>query len=636
MILSIVPVNSQATTQKNKTVSADSPAYTYFVKTGRSLINPVVFTNKKKGDEIFEVSVGLQNAKKASIYTLSGYLNGDNLFKSNDVTAGDSGETKLLFNVKLDAEYQGFVPLNNRAIDWQLIESGEENPVLVETTNLEIYFIPNKSTRVAPHGIPIELMRKLAKHFNQASEEEVKASNATLRFSKAEDEAWTIQQVVDFAFNHNPPRYDITRGASHFIQPLRDLNNITLKYNQWLAADSDPTAVENCYDMASVAQYLLNLLAHYETTNLKWAFMNPFGYLTQTNLIGRGQCNNPFYGQTGGAAIVAENDSHRTRFGNHAFVKIVDTDHIVDACAGPHYGTETPTAYVNAAVDPEFPLPSPYRNGTVADISYYTGVTSTSSASNSRETTMIFDEKSRNEFISAVGYTANHLKMASDEIVSQKWSSPLNCKEFNKDWYVGYEETTIDSQDVVKFWRLQNGDQTCEISIYISSIGGKDAHEKFIGIGSAHSNPEPIFKQGHTQLGEISAQYNDESRHVWIEKNLVFDVESRNSMIDLKSISNWLNAQVNDPGLVGKIPVINSIKPSSNVISIGDTLTVNVDCSPGLTLSFEPVDGLEVIDIRSNILIFKATEKADVTLTVLAVNEDTGISARETVSIEVK
>ncbi len=639
MILSIVPVNSQATTQNNKTVSADTPSYTYFTNTSRTLVNPAVFTNRKKGDEIFEVEVGLGNAKKDTKYTLNAYLAGDNLFCSNEVAAGNSGETKLLFNVKLDADYQGFVPLNNKAIDWRVYQSGEDDPIILETTNLEIYFIPNKSTAVAPYGIPIELMRSLAKYFSQASDEEVQVKYSTVRFNSAEDDTWTIQKCVDFAFKHNPPRYDNIHGAPHFLkQPILP-DNIKLYYLRWLDASSDPTAIENCYDMASVAQYLLYLMADYKKANLKWAYMKPFGYLKETNLIGRGQCNNPFYGNTprwSGSKVVGQTDNKRSGFKNHAFVKIVDTNRIVDACAGPHYGTETPGAYVTAAVDTTTPAPPYYDTGVVADITYHTGVTSSIVSTNLRENKNVLDEKSRKEFIDVVGYTEDHLKLASNNIVSQKWPSPLTCIAFDEDWFVGFQETVIDSQEVVKFWRLQKDDQTCEIHIRVSNSGGKNSHETFIGIGSTHSHPEPIFAKGHKNLGEISAQYDDESRMVWVKENIVFDVESRNTLVDLKTIAIWLNSLVSDSELAAPLPAIKSVIPSNSVVNVGEDFSVDVDCSPGLTLSFEPVGGIELKDIRSSRLIFKATEKSELTLTVLAVNEETGVSVSESVTIEIK
>lgn len=79
--------------------------------------------------------------------------------------------------------------------------------------------------------------------------------------------------------------------------------------------------------------------------------MSPCGYITKTNLIGVGPCNNPCYEGNGSTAFIGYNDSRRTAFGNHAFVAVASTeDHIADACAGPHLVSETVKGYIAAAV----------------------------------------------------------------------------------------------------------------------------------------------------------------------------------------------------------------------------------------------------------------------------------------------
>jgi hypothetical protein len=107
-----------------------------------------------------------------------------------------------------------------------------------------------------------------------------------------------------------------------------------------------------------------------------WLFLAPFGYMKKTDLIGIGQCNNPFYPMTSTTPVVGANDPRRTGFGNHAFCEV--SSKICDACAGPHAGTETRAQYVDAAIekttDTTLYASKGGRPGTVADIATKGGV----------------------------------------------------------------------------------------------------------------------------------------------------------------------------------------------------------------------------------------------------------------------
>jgi hypothetical protein len=128
--------------------------------------------------------------------------------------------------------------------------------------------------------------------------------------------------------------------------------------------------VVNCYDQAGGIQSLCGAVGVY----LTWYYLEPFGYLKTSNLIGVGSCNNPFFKSNGSKALVAAADPKRTGFGNHAFGGL--TDKVLDACAGPHTGTETKAQYVSASVDGTAALYKGWRPGTAADIATHSGVTS--------------------------------------------------------------------------------------------------------------------------------------------------------------------------------------------------------------------------------------------------------------------
>jgi hypothetical protein len=59
-------------------------------------------------------------------------------------------------------------------------------------------------------------------------------------------------------------------------------------------------------------------------------YHQPFGYLNYVEPIGRGKCNNPFYGCLGNNPAVGPDDQ-RTAFGNHAYQKLGGSQNY-DAC----------------------------------------------------------------------------------------------------------------------------------------------------------------------------------------------------------------------------------------------------------------------------------------------------------------
>ncbi|HLP60011.1 MAG TPA: hypothetical protein VK186_14315, partial [Candidatus Deferrimicrobium sp.] len=151
--------------------------------------------------------------------------------------------------------------------------------------------------------------------------------------------------MVTWLFNRTSPRYDIAEGSSHFTHVCGRLE-FSVLLNQYLFATDHPGQCCNCYDMAVIVQLYLRLIG---IKGVEYAYMNPFGYLKKTQLIGRGECNNPFYDEKSGP-VVAEDDPARKPFTNHAFC-ITPGGMVLDACAGPHIGTETVEQYLANVID---------------------------------------------------------------------------------------------------------------------------------------------------------------------------------------------------------------------------------------------------------------------------------------------
>jgi hypothetical protein len=83
----------------------------------------------------------------------------------------------------------------------------------------------------------------------------------------------------------------------------------------------------NCYDAAAS----LALMGKAVGARLDYYFHGPFGYLRFVRPIGRGKCNNPFYGCWSNDPVRGADDTTRTRFGNHAYTKL-NGNNDYDAC----------------------------------------------------------------------------------------------------------------------------------------------------------------------------------------------------------------------------------------------------------------------------------------------------------------
>ena len=77
-----------------------------------------------------------------------------------------------------------------------------------------------------------------------------------------------------------------------------------------------------------------------------------FGFINKVDLVGIGECNNPFFVDASGVVdskVRGNDDSNRSNFLNHRFVS--SNSNIFDSCAGPALGTNTLAEYISSVVD---------------------------------------------------------------------------------------------------------------------------------------------------------------------------------------------------------------------------------------------------------------------------------------------
>lgn len=165
--------------------------------------------------------------------------------------------------------------------------------------------------------------------------------------------------------------YDTVSGAPKFNSGHYGANGYLLA--KYISPGSGK--VVNCYDQAAAVSALSGAFGVY----LGWKYMDPFGFLAQSDLVGVGPCNNPFFNGTNWkhepnypSPMAPPLDPHRSSFGNHAFTRFLSdvnrdltgpdsgvAEGIGDACAGPAVFDGTLSDYVLRSVDSVWPYNAP-------------------------------------------------------------------------------------------------------------------------------------------------------------------------------------------------------------------------------------------------------------------------------------
>lgn len=230
-------------------------------------------------------------------------------------------------------------------LSWKMQLDAPSTTLSLGSTFVEIHFLHDKPGRMYPaSGVFAEVLRfamlKACLHGKKGPEEI--AGTAARR---------CLERVPG-------PKYDVFRGDTFYGATLTQIDA------RMLGASAPGTVLvmlddfrirkyafveetrANCYDQSAAVQCVCGAVG----LSVEWMFMAPFGYINSTKLIGvKGKCNNPFHQNDDSLIWVPRDDPRRTAFGNHAFCRLAGK--VLDACAGPHTGTETLAEYIAAAID---------------------------------------------------------------------------------------------------------------------------------------------------------------------------------------------------------------------------------------------------------------------------------------------
>ncbi|MCJ1373444.1 hypothetical protein MMC20_004672 [Loxospora ochrophaea] len=253
-------------------------------------------------------------------------------------------------------------------------------------TDLEIYWLPFETTSELPTyltqiGIPATILRMFIPNLCNTSEPFI-------------DRQQWVKWVVEIVHGTRKPetfepqltsehwlKYDVYGGGYSFCgeaAQFHDPFDIDGWVNAYHKSDKGQGvySLVNCYDQAGAAEIILSLGYPYHW--ITWEYHQVYGFIKEVSLVGRGQCNSPYYGDDISLKIFNDQtqklDERRTLFRNHAYLSIGEIEiserffeanpnplkweeksktkrHIVDACAGPHWGEVDRDQYTVRAVE---------------------------------------------------------------------------------------------------------------------------------------------------------------------------------------------------------------------------------------------------------------------------------------------
>jgi len=246
-------------------------------------------------------------------------------------------------DVELD-ELSDVIIWENSAIVWGMEVPSLGRTIELNSTRVELFGIPDEPLRAfrSTPGVWSEVLRFLVRMV------------PVLGFQRMDE---TSAQITWFFHNRHGLVYDHENGMSRYM----NLSTGIFAVDPYMKKDIGN--VVNCYDQAGAVQVSCAALG----IPCEYYLMQPFGSIQSLWFVGSLRCNNPFFRSASlqGAAYdqfaaIREPDIvdtpavhnvylRRTGFRNHAFCSY--NAKILDACAGPAQGTDSPSQYLAKTID---------------------------------------------------------------------------------------------------------------------------------------------------------------------------------------------------------------------------------------------------------------------------------------------
>jgi len=290
----------------------------------------VYLINKsQKGNQDVDVQIEIKSLNISGNAKLTGSIG--NLSIEGECKKTSTGIHNVTAKIK---ELPDSISWNKGDIQWGLeVPAINRTIIMKNRTRVEVFTILDTPGSFYKKGVWVEALRFLCnKKVNIINEKEVPE---------------VFKKITEYCHTSHGLKYDTLSGESLYVSSkYGGALGGTFKLDNYIKASLKTV---NCYDQAGAIQALSGALG----IKAIWCFqcLQPkiFGFIKKTNLIGVGDCNNPFFKSNGSKEIVPDNDPERTSFSNHAFCKLESK--IFDACAGPHLGTENAKQYLDSSVD---------------------------------------------------------------------------------------------------------------------------------------------------------------------------------------------------------------------------------------------------------------------------------------------
>lgn len=242
-------------------------------------------------------------------------------------------------------------------------DAGFMFPLHTSMTPIEFYALHKQVPKYISDGIPAQVLQLLLQtHFEGVEDSYNGWVKYCMNFLRAQGFRY---ETLSGRKNYSDYPYDT------------DSNNVVTKcyLQHWLAHRDTTHGLRvrqrqrrvNCYDLASLGQVILAIGLDASIHELRMKFLEPFGMIDPTDLIGfpEMKCNSPFFeGREDSKLWSADplwdakyaNGKYRSSFGNHAFLAIKDSskdniDRAIDATCGPEVGEKTLEQYIATAID---------------------------------------------------------------------------------------------------------------------------------------------------------------------------------------------------------------------------------------------------------------------------------------------
>lgn len=488
--------------------------------------NPVGILRGK--EPVFRMRLALSGSADASTFKLEGRRGAVQFFSggSFEVPRGGGEATVEIALQDPDSlpQWPGLME-----ISWTATAASGETAEA--STPLEIYLFLSDPWEHSPAGVPLGLLRELARSEIPAGKNAGPFALRDLPTAKA------VQMVAD----KNIP-YDTYSGRPAFTSLYPPMGLVYFDFAAWEAAG--PSEYCNCYDTAACVWYYCKLgIGGPAALDSFFTFIKPFGYLKKTELIGRGVCNNPFYGNANYSdqPVCAVDDPRRSGFSNHSYVLYRVSDvrtQVMDACVGPHYGNETWVAYTDDSMDSQTPQPPAILRGQAQNQSYYLELLNQGLQPAPLSLKEIGEDARCRDFIARFQPLPQG---EEEEKVFLAWPRP-------ELWFQGAR--LVSSRLIpgyplaVQKWSFEKNGKRTDLEISVSSDGRHPAISRFVDLGINHQLPPEGIERGPAALGPYSLLFPslERPRYVWVKGNVVYDVASRD-IEGLPALLAWLNGE---------------------------------------------------------------------------------------------